>query len=178
MARTSDVIEIKGSPAKLLGGLAAGVMMTTASAAIAFDWLPVAGRSVGLGRSIVGWFCLVFFGLCTATALWRLLTARRTVVTITPAGIKDIRIPIDFVPWSSVRDISTMKIKRRRFIVLAVEPSVEARLALAPIANWSLGLSRMLGVDGLCVSAIGLKINHEALFKACLEYWRAAHGPR
>jgi len=179
MAQTSDVMEIKGSRVKLLGVLTAGVVMTTAASDLVFDWIPPAGRYGASGGSVAwGWFGLLFFGWCTAVSLRRLLTAGRTVVTITPEGIKDIRIPIDFVPWRGVRDISTGQIGWGRFIVLAVEPSVEARLALAPIAKWSLGLSRMLGTDGLCVAAIGLKINHDALLKACLAYWRAARGAR
>jgi hypothetical protein len=173
MVQTSDVMEIKGSPAKLIGLLAIGVLMTALSAALAFRWLPVTPRAVPWG-----WFGLVFFGLCTVICVWRLLTAGRTVVTITPQGIKDVRLAADVVPWRAVRDISTAVVKSQKFIVLAVEPSIDKQLSLTRIAKWSRGPNRALGADGLCVSAIGLKIGHDALFKACLANWRAARGPR
>jgi hypothetical protein len=117
----------------------------------------------------------LFFGPCTALAFWKLLTAGRTVVTISPDGIKDIRLAADILPWSGVRNISTAKLERQKFIVLAVEPSTEERLPLTRMARWTRGPNRMLGIDGLCVSAIGLKINHDALLRTCLAYWQAAH---
>jgi hypothetical protein len=171
MVQISDGMEIKGSPAKLIGLLAIGVLMTALSAAVAFRWIPVGGAAVAWG-----WAGLLFFGLCTAICFWRLLTAGRTLVTITPRGIKDIRIAADAVPWSGIRDVSTAEIKRQKFIVLAVDPSVEKQLALTRIARWSRGPNRMLGIDGLCVSAIGLKIDHDTLLRACLAHWRAAHA--
>jgi hypothetical protein len=167
MVRTSDVMEIKGSPVKLVGLFALGVLMTGVSAALAFRWFP-SGTSAAWG-----WFGLLFFGLCTALSLWRLLTAGRTVVTISPHGIKDVRLSADVVPWSGVQDISTAKIKRQKFIVIAVEPSIEARLTFTPIARWSRGPNRMLGIDGLCISAIGLKTDHDTLFRECLVHWQA-----
>lgn len=173
MVQTSDVMsdgmEIKGSRAKLIRLLALGVVMTATSAALAFHWLPGDHQAAAWG-----WFGLLFFGLCTAVTLWRLLTADRTVVTVTPRGIKDIRLSADVVPWRGVQNISTGKIKRQKFILLAIDPSIEARLALTPIARMTRAPNRMLGFDGLCISAIGLKIDHDALFRACLVLWRAA----
>jgi hypothetical protein len=163
-----DMMEIKGSPAKLVGLLALGLLMTGLSAAFALGRLPGPPSAVA-----VGWLGLLFFGLCTVICLWRLLTAGRTVVTITSLGIKDVRVAANVVPWSGVRNISTMKVKGQKFIVLAVDPSIEKQLSLTRIAKWSRGPNRALGSDGLCVSAIGLKIGHDALLKACLANWRA-----
>jgi hypothetical protein len=161
-------MEVKGSPMKLIGLFAAGVLMTGISAALAFRWIP-SRNSV-----VVGWFGLFFFGLCTAILLWRLLTVGRTVVTITPHGIKDARLSADVVPWRGIQGVSTGRIKGQSFIVLAIDPSVEQRLALTPIARLSRGPNRMLGIDGLCISAAGLRISHDALFRACLAHWQTA----
>jgi hypothetical protein len=133
----SDVMEVKGSPAKLIGLLAIGALLTVASAALAFRWFPA-----------------------------------------TPRGIKDARLAADVVPWSAIRDISTAVFRSQEYIVLAVEPSFEQRLALTLIAKWTRGPNRALGIDGLCVSAIGLMIDHDALLRACLTHWRAARRPR
>ena len=169
----SDVMEVKGSPAKLIGLLAIGALATAVSAALAFRWLPATPRSV-----VWGWAGLVFFGLCAAICLWRLLTAGRTVVTITPRGIKNVRLAADVIPWSAVQNISTAVVRSQEFIVLTVDSWVEERLALTLIAKLTRGPNRALGIDGLCVSANGLKIDHDALFKACLTHWRAARRPR
>jgi hypothetical protein len=40
MAQTSGIMEIKGSPLKLIGLSAAGVLLTVVSAALAFHWFP------------------------------------------------------------------------------------------------------------------------------------------
>jgi len=96
MVQMSDVMEIKGSPVKLIGLLPIGVLLTALLAALAFHWMPAGPTAV-----TVGWFGLVFFGLCTAVCLWRLLTAGQTVVTITPSGIKDVRLAADVVPWNA-----------------------------------------------------------------------------
>jgi hypothetical protein len=168
--QTSDVMEVKGSPMKLIGLFAVGVLLTGTSAALAFRWIP-SRNSV-----VVGWFGLLFFGLCTTILLWRLLTAGRTVVTITSQGIKDARLSGDVVPWRGIQSLSTAQIKRQRFIVLAIDPSIEQQLTLKPIARLSRGPNRMLGINGLCISAAGLQINHDALFKACLAHWQTAQG--
>jgi hypothetical protein len=173
MVQASGVMEIKSSPVKLIGLFAISVLLTALSAALAFGWFPADPVIVG-----VGWFGLAFFGLSIAVAVWRLLTAAQTVVTITPGGIKDIRVAADIVPWNAVRDVSTAEVAGQKFIVLAVDPSIEKQLVLTRAAKWSRGPNRMLGVDGLCVSAIGLKIDHDALFRACMAHWRAAHGTR
>jgi hypothetical protein len=173
MVQTSDVMEIKGSPVKLIGLFALGVLMTALSAALGFGWIPA-----GPIAEAVGWFGLVFFGPCTAICVWRLLTASQTLVTITPHGIKDIRVAADVVPWSAVRNVSTAEVQGQKFIVLAVDPSIEQQLALTLAAKWSRAPNRMLGVDGLCVSAIGLKIDHDTLFRACVTHWRATGGTR
>jgi hypothetical protein len=173
MVRTSDVMEIKGSPVKLIGLFALGVLMTALSAALAFGWIPA-----GPIAEAVGWSGLVFFGLCTAICLWRLFTANQTIVTITPHGIMDIRVAADVVPWSAIRNVSTAEVQGQQFVVLAVDPSIEQQLALTLVAKWSRGPNRMLGVDGLCVSAVGLRINHDSLFRACSAQWRAATGAR
>jgi hypothetical protein len=138
---------------------------------MAFQWMPASPIVVA-----VGWFGLLFFGLCTAIAVWRLLSAGQTVVTITPHGIKDVRLAADVVPWNAIRDVSTAEVAGQKFIVLAVDPSIEKQLALTRAAKWSRGPNRMLGVDGLCVSAIGLKLDHDGLVGACVAQWRAARG--
>ncbi len=167
MMQTSDIIEIKGSRLKLTGLFALGVLMTALSAAVAFGSVPARD-------AVVGWLGLLFSGYCTAVLFRRLLIADRAVLTITPNGIRDIRISTDFVPWSGICDITSRRVRGQRFIVIGADPAVERHLALTATAKWSRGLNHVLGLDGLCISATGLQINHYALFKTCLTYWQAS----
>ena len=168
-------MEIKGSPIKLIGLFLAGLLMTAGSAALAFQWLPARRPD---GNSVAwGWIGLVLFGLATAVLLWRLLTVDRTIITITSEGIKDRRLSAAAVPWSGIERLSTAQVRGQRFIVLAVHPSIEKRIRLTLIARLTRGPNRMLGLDGLCISAVGLKVDHDTLFGVCLAHWQAAQGP-
>lgn len=64
-----------------------GAGMTALAGAIALGIIPD-HRTGGKGV-VAGWVGLVFFGLCTALILWRLLTQRGALVTLSPAGIRD-----------------------------------------------------------------------------------------
>jgi hypothetical protein len=175
MIGAEEAMEIKGSPTKLIGILLGGVLLTATSAALAVHWLPD-GRP-GDNSVVWGWVGLLFFGLATAVALWRLLTADRTIITITPDGIKDRRLSAAVVPWRAIQRLSTAYISGQRFILLAVNPSIEKRLRLTLVARLSRRPNRMLGLDGLCISAVGLKVDYDTLFRVCLAHWQAAQGP-
>ena len=169
---TSRTLEIPGSPAKLIGLAGIGVLMTGLSAAMALRWIPEI--PAGSFAQLVGSIGFLFFGLCLAVALWRLLAQRGPVVTITPEGIRDIRVAAEVVPWSAIRGISTWELARQKVMVLAVDPAVESRLTLTRIAKYSRGANRSLGADGLCTTAQGLQIGYDTLFATRAAYFEAA----
>jgi hypothetical protein len=167
---TSRTIEIAYSPWKLVGLLAIGIGLTALSAAFAFDWLAGAGLLVKL-LMYVG---VMFFGLCTIIAAWRLLTERGPVVTIAPAGIRDTRVAAELIPWSAVRRISTWEYERQKIMVLAIDPAVERTLTLTAIARSTRSINPLLGANGLCIAATGLKIKYDTLFEIACAY--ASHS--
>lgn len=169
---TSCVLEIEASPWKMLGLAVLGVGMTALSAAMAFRLLPNVGA--GSFYEFVGNLGVLFFGLCTGLVLWRALRQRGPVVTITPEGIRDIRVAAEFVPWSAVKAISTWSCNRQKFIVFDIDPEVESRLTLTRIAKWTRGANRGLGADGLCIGPQGLKIGYDKLLDICAAYVEAA----
>jgi hypothetical protein len=144
-----QVIEIEGSPAKLLGLLGLGVLMTALSAAVAIPLLP--GFRPNAFHQFVGYFGAVFFGACTVTIAWRLITAGGPVVTITPQGIRDTRVAAEFIPWGAIRKIHTWQFSGQKMMVLAIDPAIERQLTLTKAARWSRGANRALGADG-CAS--------------------------
>ena len=167
-----SVVEIKGSPAKLLGLLAIGAVMTIGSAAVAFRWLP--NVRAGSYQEFIGYVGVVFFTLCTIVSLWRLVTVGRPVVTITQDGIRDIRLAAELVPWSRIEAVSIHEIRKQKFLVLAVDPDFERQLTLTRIARWSRAPNRALGFDGLCIGAQGLATDYKTLFDLCMDRAEAA----
>jgi hypothetical protein len=154
----------------VLAGL--GILLTALSASIAFHLLPDIHPSSF--QEFVTYAGIVFFAFATGLAIWRLLTVRGAVITITPEGIRDTRVAAEFIPWNAVAGISTWQYRGQRILVLAVDPSVESRLTLTRIARWTRGPNRALGADGLCVTATGLNISYDELRKTCLAQLQSA----
>src|ERR1700741_4167469 len=102
-ADTSRALIVEGSPKKLLGLVSLGVLMTALSIMLAVR--PDA-RIADFDR-IWGYLGAAFFGLCTGIGLWRLFTAPRAVITISPEGIRDTRVAVELIPWSAITGIST-----------------------------------------------------------------------
>lgn len=95
-----------------------------------------------------------------------------TVVTLSPQGIRDIRIAPEVIPWSAIRNVSTWKSQSQRIMVLDVDPETESRLPLSKIARWTREANKKLGADGLCVTAQGINTDYDGLLDATLAYWQ------
>jgi hypothetical protein len=159
----ADVIGIEGSPARLLLLAGLGVLMTGISAVVGFELF--ADMQVSSISQAICMFGTAFFALCTLIALWRLVFTRGPVISISPQGIRDRRVAADVIPWSAIRKISTWEYTGQRILVLNVDPAVERTLRLSAIAKWTRSANRALGADGLCLTAQGLKIGYDELWK-------------
>ena len=164
---TSRTLVIESSPRKLLVLVGIGGLMTAASLAVAF-LLP----SIALLYRSVGYFGAAFFGLCTCAAVWRLLTSRGPVITISPEGIRDTRVAAVVIPWSAVTGISTWEYSGQKAMVVALKPGVEEGLGLTSMARLTRDANRALGADGLCVAASELKIDYDTLLQTSMDYAR------
>jgi len=127
---------------------------------------------------VFGYAGIACCGLYTVVTVWRLLTVRGPVVTITTDGIRDIRIAAEFIPWTAIRKIHTDDDPESTAVVtvLVIDPVVERRLTLTTKARWSLAVRRRLGEDGLRITATGLKIGYDALLAMCEAHVRTAQG--
>ena len=164
----SRTLVVESSPEKLVLLVGLGVLMTAGAIMVAL--LP----GVSPFHKAVGYFGTVFFGLCTGVFLWRLLTARGPVITISREGIRDTRIAAALIPWSAIRGISTWEYRGQKVMVLAMKPGIEDGLALTHTARRTRSANRALGADGLCVTASGLKIDYDTLLQTALDYARQA----
>lgn len=174
---TSGTITISMAPWKLVGLVALSLGMTALSAVVAgLVPSPVPGMVLGGGDAVFGYGGLALFGVATALLVWRLLSQRGPVVTLSPDGLRDVRVCADPIPWRAVRSISTWERQRQKIMVVAIDPAVERTLRLTWLARLSRGPNRALGADGLCIPAQGLTIDHATLVAAAQAYARAAHG--
>ncbi|PCC68886.1 hypothetical protein SAMN02745121_07584 [Nannocystis exedens] len=157
---TSRTLELLHSPLKMFGVLAAGLVMTSLSLLLVVPIVPeLAGDPVVRGLGIVG---ALFFGSCSVVVLRQWFTPE-AVITISPAGLRDVRVARAFIPWPAIERLSTWTFNGQSFLVIAVAPEVERRLPLTRTARWTRGPNRKLGADGLCVSAHGLKVDFATL---------------
>jgi hypothetical protein len=156
----------------MLAGL--GVLMTALSAAAALNIFP--DTDIDVISRVAGAVGTLFFALCTVIWLRRTLSRDGAMLTISSQGICDRRIAAETIPWAAVRRISTWAFSGQRILVLDVDPAVEATLHLSAIAKWSRGANRVLGADGLCVTAHGLKIGYDQLFDLVRQHVPEAHA--
>jgi len=171
---TSRAVEIEASPVKLLGIAVIGVVMTALSTAIALRAFPKI--QPGSFTEFCGYAGVLVFGACTLLAIWKALTTHGPVVTLTREGIRDRRIATDLIPWSAVKDITIWKHHRQRFMVLAVDPAVEAGLNLTRTARWTRNANRSLGADGLCLGTNDLKIGFDEMLATTMAFAQASHS--
>lgn len=164
-------IEFHASPARLLTLLTFSAMSTVIAAVLAFRPFPAIPSDPAAVSA--GYSGVVFFSFCAAVAIWRLIGQRGPIVTVSPAGLRDVRVAAEPIPWPAIRSISTMQMQRQMVLVLAIDPATEARLTLTRLARWTRSANRALGADGLVISAHGLKVGYPTLFYTCRDYWEA-----
>jgi hypothetical protein len=158
-------IKIEGSPWKLFKLSGGSVLAAVVCAAAAIPLYP--NFQPDIFAQVLMYFGAAFFMLCAVVWGWRLAQASGPVVTITPHGIRDIRLAADFIPWRAVRSIKTWEYSGQKCIVLSIDPAVERQLPLTAMARISRGPNRALGADGLCIVTHGLKIDYPELLSIC-----------
>jgi hypothetical protein len=114
---TQGILEIEQSPWRMIGLIVVGILLTALSASIAFNLVP--DSHLSSYDELGGCAGVVFFGLCTAIAAWRLVSISGPVVTITPEGIRDTRVAAELIPWRAVTRISTWQYRGQKVLVLA-----------------------------------------------------------
>ncbi|MBN9267471.1 MAG: hypothetical protein J0I75_23445 [Hyphomicrobium sp.] len=167
---TTRTIEIRLSPWRMIGTIAV-------SAAFVLISLFITPAHGAIGE-VVGGLGVAFFGFVALVALWRLLALRGPIVTVSPRGVRDMRLTREIVPWSAIHGISTWSAYNQPAIVLAVDPAYERALKLTTMARLTRPLNTAVGADGLCIASQGLKMGHEALLETITAYWHRARGDR
>ena len=168
---TSRTIEFYASPARLITLLLFSTMSTGIAAVLAFRLLP--NMSNDPAATSAGYTGMIFFAFCAAVAIWRLVQQRKAAITLSPAGLRDVRVASQPIPWRAIKGISTLQMQRQMVLVIAIDPAEEAHLTLTRVARWTRSANRRLGADGLVISPQGLTIGYPTLFYTCRDFWEA-----
>jgi len=196
---TSKTMEIRVSRWKVLAVLVGALVLAGGSAAMAIDQMNSANSSTY--REFVGIGGVLFFGFGFFAQLVAAYKWRGPVVTLSPEGIRDIRMSHELVPWSAVHDITTLsgtdpkmqeaiasympvrtrasdrQINKLRFVILSVDPGIKAQLvASRRLGKWAMTLDKAYGVDGIAINPQQLSVNFDTLLGAVKAYWQAAKG--
>jgi hypothetical protein len=171
---TAQRIEIHAAPTRQLALLAFGGTSFALATLLTFDLIP--NMHSDPEAVATGYFGMAFFGLCAAVAIGQLIAQRGARVTISPEGLRDVRVAAETIPWSAIRSISTWQMQRQMVLIVAIEPETEQRLTLTRVARWMRNAHRAHGADGFVVSAQGLRIGFPTLFYTCRDYWEAWHN--
>jgi hypothetical protein len=161
-------IEIGYSSLRLLRLVGVGFLMTSASAAMAFNWYN--STNIGTFRTAVGYFGVAFFGLATCISIWLLISSRKPVVFIRRNGIRDTRISDELIEWRSVEKISIWQYRRQKLVMLKVTPLVAKRLVGSGLRRVLSLASKALGADGVTINTAALSMDAETLFDTCRRY--------
>jgi hypothetical protein len=168
---TSRTIEFYTSPARLITLLLFSTMSTGIAAALAFRLFP--NMINDPAATSAGYTGMVFFSFCSAVAIWRLIQQRGAAVTLSPAGLRDVRVAAEPIPWRAIKSIATLQMQRQMVLVVTIDPAEEGRLTLTRVARWTRNANRRLGAHGLVVSPQGLTVGYPTLFYTCRDFWEA-----
>lgn len=151
------------------GKLALGALGSFAFAAMC-GWIAYGGLAApGSFKEAVMWFGAAFFGLGGVLCL-RNAFDRRAILTISPAGIRDLRISPDFIPWNAILGLSLSGLGRQQFFTLEMDPGAVKAIRLSRMARWSGPMNAKLGFSGLVLNPRGLDGSLVDLIQALMRF--------
>ncbi|MBP1873806.1 hypothetical protein J2Z19_003525 [Ensifer adhaerens] len=114
------------------------IVLLFLSACIAAYGLSFALDALGKSESFFAKLLSILGGVTCCAAmlivLWRTLTLRGHLVTLSPAGIRDLRIAPDFIPWSTIARVEVISAMHTRWLELkiyagALPPNLDRAMA-------------------------------------------------
>lgn len=166
---TSGTIEIGNAPARLALYLAGALAFVAIGLWIIRQTAPTSGTA-DMIMLVIGWFSVVFFGWIALIAAQRMIWTRTPVITISPEGIRDIRVSPDLIPWTAIRSITTWQLQGTAIMVLGLASGEEEKLRLSAITRMTRRANAALGADGLSIATQGTKISHDRLMDITIAY--------
>lgn len=171
MSDADGILEIHASPLKTVLLMLGSLAFAALAAAMMLGWFP----DLSDYYRFVGFLGFCMFGPCSVLWAAKLVRERGPVVTLSPQGLRDIRIAPQTIPWTAIWRTSVWETHGTKFILLDVDPEFERQMTLSRIVRWTRGGNRSMGIQGLSVATTGLKISHDTLFSRIAAQVEAAH---
>jgi len=115
----------------------------------------------------IGWFSVIFFGLCGAVALKKAFDSTPQL-QIGPSGIRWHPWSDQTIPWSEITDVTTWSFKRENCIVLHLRDP--ARFPGRGLAARLSGANRMLTGGDISISLTGTDRRFEEALSAIAHF--------
>ncbi|WP_092549840.1 STM3941 family protein [Actinoplanes derwentensis] len=146
----------------------AGLLLLAFVLVGASGWMISAG---GLFQQVVGVVGVLFFGF-GVFILGRQLLRREPVIEVNSAGMRDVRLSKQVVPWTVVRGVRQVNLQKQRFVALDLEPTFE-RGYLAGASRVMQRINQGAGWAGVHVSTSALAVSFDQLYDTILREWQA-----
>ena len=132
-----------------------------------FGPVPTSSRYPYTETLIIGWACLIFFGLCTIAIVSKLFETGEQL-RIDAEGIRYSQWSHTTIPWSEISDVARWSYRRSKFIVLHLRhPSSFPGKGLAAFMA---GANRKLTGGDICISLAGTDRRYDEAMLAIDRY--------
>lgn len=169
----TETIEISASASQLLGSFILTVLASIGVGAAV--WLNVAILTTpALIAFLIGMSVLVGLSFLLARLMLRSDTP---VVTISPEGVRDIRLSEDMITWQDIEAVRTLRNRQVPGIELILSKQAEKDLTYKPLPRLLRNYRGLSSSVRYAVSAHGVKMRHQQLL-ATLKAYAEAHGPQ
>lgn len=121
----------------------------------------------------LGWLGALFFGVALVMGSYLFIRRPKTILTLSPTGITDVRVSEDEIPWSGVLEVAVWQVRsgsNPTFVVLMLRPQVEAQLGLTRVAARTRKFNSRVGADGLSILVSDLKARPSFLIEVITAY--------
>lgn len=142
----------------------------------AFGLPPASSRYPPALIFVVGWFSVVFFGLCAVLCCRRLFD-KREHLRVGPAGIRSAQWSAETIPWSEIVNVTTWSHRGQNVIILHLRnpDTFPGRGLPALLAR----ANRKLTGGDVSISLVGTNRRFEEALSAIRRFWgadRHEHG--
>ena len=119
----------------------------------AFGEVPPSRRYGPVGIKVLGWLCVLFFGLCSIVYARRLFDMKPHL-EINQSGILNRAWSSDTIPWSEIADVTSWSHRRQQCIILHLRNPARYP-ARGFLQNLLAGPNRMLTDGDIAISLTG-----------------------
>lgn len=136
-----------------------------------FGPVPTSRRYPYMETLIIGWVCLIFFGLCAAAYVPKLIETGEQL-RIDASGIRFSQWSHLTIPWEEISGITNWSYRRSRFIVLHL--SHPERFPGKGLGALLAGTNRRMTGGDICISLTGMDRRYDEAIAAISRYKRLA----